>query len=100
MPKGPKAIIASLLAPIASLSVPAILAIVTILTDTSLQSGDAPLRAAGLVLIAVVPIAYPVLAIVMAVVGYTLKRIHKLSLRNLLCAYGLLGIPAAGGLGW
>jgi hypothetical protein len=63
MQKEPKLIISSLLAPIASLLVPAILAIFTILTDSLIQNDDSPVRAAGLLLIVFLPMAYPILVV-------------------------------------
>lgn len=100
MQKEPKLIVSSLIAPIASLLVPAIFAILIIMSDSSLQNDDAPVRAAGLLLIVVLPVSYPILAIFMAAVGYILKKIHKLSLRNLLIVYGLFCIPIAFCFGW
>jgi len=100
MQRKPKKLLSSLLAPIAALLIPAILAITTILTDSSSQNDDAPVRAAGLLLIVVLPIMYPFLAIFMAVVGNILIKFHKLSLRNLLIVYGLVCIPISFLLGW
>jgi len=73
MIKKPKIVISSLIAPLASLMIPAILAIFTILTASSIQNDDAPVRAAGLLLIVVLPIAYPILVIFMGAIGYTAK---------------------------
>ena len=100
MQKEPKLIISSLLAPIASLLVPAILAIFTILTDSLIPNDDSPVRAAGLLLIVFLPMAYPILVVFMAAVGYILKKVHKLSLRNLLIVNGLVCIPIAFFFGW
>lgn len=104
MKREPKLILSSLLAPIASLLVPAILAIFVILTDTktsdSIQNDDAPVRAAGLLLFAVLPIMYPVLVVFMSAVGYILNKFQKLTLRNLLLINGLVCIPIAICLGW
>jgi hypothetical protein len=100
MKQGPRIIISSLLAPIVSLLVPAILAILAIVTDASLQNDDAPIRAAGLILMVVLPISYPILVVFMATVGYILKRVHKLSLKNLLIVNGLVCIPIAFRFGW
>jgi hypothetical protein len=86
MQKEPKLIVSSLIAPLASLLVPAILSILTILSNSLLQTDDAPFRATGLLLIVVLPISYPILVILMAAVGYILKKVHKLTLKNLLLA--------------
>ncbi len=96
----PKIVISSLVAPLASLLVPAILAIFTILTDSLIQTDDAPVRAAGLLLIVVLPIAYPILVLFMAAIGYILKTVHKLDFRNLLIIYGAACIPVAVYFGW
>jgi hypothetical protein len=100
----PRLILSSLLAPIATLLVPAMLAIFTILTDASISNtihnDDAPVRAAGLLLMVVLPILYPVLVVFMAAVGVILKKFQKLSLRNLLIINGLVCIPIAFRFGW
>ena len=99
MKREPRLILSSLLAPIATLLVPAMLAIFTILTDAStsntIHNDDAPVRAAGLLLMVVLPILYPVLVVFMAAVGIILKKFQKLSLRNLLIVNGLVCIPIA-----
>jgi len=88
MIKEPRIILASLLAPIATILIPAILAVLTIVIDSSNagfnQDGDAPIRAAGVLLFVVLPIVYPVMVVLMSAVGHTLKKYGKLSLKNLL----------------
>ena len=100
MNREPKLILSSLVAPLASLLVPAILAIFSILTDSLIKSDDAPVRAAGLLLFVVLPVTYPILVIFMAAVGYILNKVHKLSLKNLLIVNGLACIPIAVCFGW
>lgn len=100
MSKEPNLVVSSLIAPFASLLVPAIISILVILTISSPQTDDAPVRAAILLLVAVLPVSYPVLAMFMAAVGYILKEFNKLTLRNLLIVYGLVCAPIAFLLGW
>ena len=100
MKREPKIIIPSLLAPIVSLLIPVGLAVFTILTDLATQNDNAPVRAAGLLLVAVLPVSYFMLVLFMAAVGYLLGKIRKLSLRNLLLVDGLVCVPVAFLFGW
>lgn len=104
MIKEPRIILASLLAPIATILIPAILAVLTIVIDSSNagfnQDGDAPIRAAGVLLFVVLPIVYPVMVVLMSAVGHTLKKYGKLSLKNLLIICGVVSIPIAISFGW
>lgn len=104
MIKEPKIILASLLAPIATLLIPAILAVLTIVMDSSNtginQDEDAPIRAAGILLFGFLPVVYPVMVVLMSAVGYALKKYGKLSLKNLLIICGVVSIPIAISLGW
>lgn len=104
MKSEPRLIISSLLAPIATLLIPALLALITILADSSISNSnhndDAPVRAAGLLLVGLLPFLYLVMVVFMAAVGSILKNLQKLSLRNLLIVYGIVGIPIAIGFGW
>ena len=65
-----------------------------------MQSDDAPVRAAGFLLVVVLPIAYPFLVTYMAAVGYLLEKSQKLSLRNLLIVNGVVSILVAFCFGW
>lgn len=65
-----------------------------------MQSDDAPVRAAGLLLFGVLPVAYFILAVFMAAVGYFLEKLQKLSLRNLLLVNGVVCLPIALCFGW
>ena len=102
--KEPKIILASLLAPIATMLIPAILAVLTIVIDSSNmglnQDDDAPVRAAGVLLIVVLPITYPILVVFMSAIGYILNKFGRLSLKNLLIISGFVCIPIAIGFGW
>jgi len=100
MQREPKIVIPSLIAPFASLLVPAILAIFTIATASSVQNDDAPVRGAGLLLIIVLPLTYPILVLFMAAIGYVLKKFHKLTFRNLCVIYFVACIPIALLFGW
>jgi hypothetical protein len=100
MKKEPKIVLPSLVAPLASLLVPALLAIFTKLTDSATQNDDAPVRAAGLLLIVVLPLTYPILALFMGATGYILKKVQKFTFKNLLIVYGVACIPIAVRFGW
>lgn len=71
-----------------------------ILKGSSSQIDDAPVRAAILLLVVILPVSYPVLALFMAAVGYLLKKLNQLTLKNLLIVYGLVCFPMAFLLGW
>ena len=89
-----------MVAPIAALLFPAVLAIFRILADSWFEGGDAPIRVAGLLLFVVLPILYPILVIFMFVVGYILNKTKKFALKNLLIVNILASIPIAFHLGW
>jgi hypothetical protein len=100
MKREPKIELASLVAPLAPLLVPALLATFTILTDSATQNDDAPVRAAGLILIVILPLTYPILALFMGTTGYILKKIRKFTFKNLLIVYAIACVPIAVRFGW
>lgn len=100
MQKEPNLILPSLLAPFASLLIPVIMTISVILAGSSSQIDDAPVRAAILLLVVILPVSYPVLAIFMAAVGSLLKKLNKLTLKHLLIVYGLVCLLLAFLFGW
>ena len=105
MESKPKIILASLLAPLAVLILPAIMAVMAIIADNFEYFGndptdDAPVRAAGIILVVLIPIAYPVLGIAMCIIGYGLKYAKKLSLKSLFIICGAISIPLGIKMGW
>lgn len=105
MELNPKIIRASLVAPLAVLILPAIMAILAIVADYFEYFGndpadDAPVRAAGIILIVLIPLAYPILAVSMCTIGYALKHAKKLTLKSLFIICGAISIPLGIRMGW
>lgn len=84
----PRIWLASLIAPFALLIIPAILAGLTLLSD---QPDDAPVKASS-ILLSVLPTSYPIIALIMAGVGYGLKAIDRLNLKSLIMLSFFLSI--------
>ena len=100
---------ASLIAPLAVLLLPVILSVVTVVKPylVGIDSGDdAPVRAAGMMLFALIPILYIVTAVAMAFLAFVLSSMQRLTLRNLFFLAGfvsiivglLFGLPSPFGL--
>jgi hypothetical protein len=87
MNREPRILRASLIAPFAILLPLALLAAATIVwperSGTALAD-DAPVRAAGLMLNAVIPLAYPILALAMFGVSSVLSANEQLTRKNLI----------------
>ena len=92
MTKKPRIILASLWAPLATLLIPAILALYA-MYSSSTPGDDAP-RRAGAISIFLILLAYPIVALFMAAAGYSLSAMGKLKLRNLLIGCGFLSLAA------
>ena len=100
MQREPKIFFSSLMAPFASLFVPAILTILTILIDSRIQSDYALDRTAGLLSIVGLSIPNSILVLFIAADGYVLKQIFRSIFTNLLIVYGAACIPVGARLGW
>ncbi len=101
----PRIVLASLLAPLAVLLLPAIMALLTLASSyfgfqSSDPSDDAPLRSAGIIIFVLVPLAYPILFSIMCTLGYGLNYFDKLSRKNLFIICATASIPIAIKLGW
>jgi hypothetical protein len=87
MENKPRIIRASLVAPLAALLPLIILAAAALvspeMTGADL-SDDAPVRAAGIIFFTVIPLSFPILAMAMAVIGFILSDLQKLTRKNLI----------------
>ena len=86
---------ASLIAPLAVLLLPVILSVVTVVKSylVGVDSGDdAPIRAAGIMLFALIPILYIVISVTMALLAFVLSSMQRLTLRNLFFIAGFVSI--------
>jgi hypothetical protein len=81
MTEKPRIVLASIWAPLAVLLFPAILTLAD-MGPSPVSEDDAPGRAA-IILMFLIPFAYPILGLFMATAGYVLLAIGKLTLRNL-----------------
>ncbi|PLX82174.1 MAG: hypothetical protein C0616_02810 [Desulfuromonas sp.] len=101
----PRIIKASLISPLMTLLPLALLAAAVIVAELleihlAEVSGYASARAAGLILFVLVPVAYPVLVLVMALAGYLLRQFNLLTRTSLFIGAGLVSLVLGIGLGW
>ena len=92
MTEKPRIVLASIWAPLAVLLFPAILTLAA-MGPSPVSEDDAPGRAA-IILMFLIPFAYPILGLFMATAGYVLLAMGKLTLRNLLIGCGFLSLAA------
>jgi len=79
-----------LVAPLAVLLLPVLMSIATVIKPG--LGDDAPVRAAGIMLFAVIPILYIVSAVGMVLVAFVLSSMRRLTLRNLFFVSGFVSI--------
>ena len=91
MTKKTRILRASLIAPLSALALPTLSCMTLLYSGPDIRD-DAPYRAAGIILFAIVPIGYILLASMMALIGYRFSTSPRLSLRNLLIGGTTLSI--------
>lgn len=101
----PRIVKASLVAPLIVLLPLTLLAVAVIVAElleipVAESSGDAPARAAGLILFVLVPVSYPLLVLSMALGGYLLKQFNLLTRKNYFIGAGGVSLLLGIGLGW
>jgi len=72
------------------LLLPVVLSIITVLQSN--LGDDAPVRAAGIMLFAVIPILYIVVAVTMALLAFVLSSTQQLTIKNLFLVSGFVSI--------
>jgi putative Mn2+ efflux pump MntP len=86
---------ASLIAPVATLLPLSVMALATSISPQMVgvdAADNAPVRASGLILFVLIPVAYLLLVLASSVVGYVLASTRKLRLKNLIIISGLVSV--------
>jgi len=83
---------ASLIAPLAVLLLPVLMTLTIVIQPDLLTNGDAPVRAVGIMLFALVPVLYIVTAVAMALGAFVLSSMQRLTLKNLFIVAGFVSI--------